>query len=128
MDASPCGHCLIINNVEFQRESKLNSRKGSNVDCDKLERRFKALNFIVEVKTNLKQRVRVISSTTVAGTAGKKAVLTFISLFQQIKHELSALSKKDHSQFDCCVVIMLSHGTEVRPGLFFCLSAFDYSM
>ncbi|XP_042155517.1 caspase-9 isoform X3 [Oncorhynchus tshawytscha] len=32
---------------------------------------------------------------------------------QQIKQELSALSKKDHSQYDCCVVIMLSHGTEV---------------
>lgn len=40
--------------------------------------------------------------------------LTVIPAFQQIKHELSALSKKDHSQYDCCVVIMLSHGTEVR--------------
>lgn len=62
MDASPCGHCLIINNVEFEPQSDLNDRKGSNVDCDKLESRFKALNFIVEVKTNLKQRVRIISS------------------------------------------------------------------
>lgn len=61
MDASPCGHCLIINNVEFTPESELSNRKGSNIDCDKLERRFKALNFIVEVKMNLKQRVRVIS-------------------------------------------------------------------
>lgn len=40
--------------------------------------------------------------------------LTLLPAFQQIKHELSALSKKDHSQYDCCVVIMLSHGTEVR--------------
>ncbi|KAM9350315.1 caspase-9-like [Symphorus nematophorus] len=87
MDASPCGHCLIINNVEFEPQSELSNRKGSNIDCDKLESRFKALNFIVEVKTNLKQK--------------------------QIKHELSALSKKDHSQYDCCVVIMLSHGTEL---------------
>lgn len=92
MDASPCGHCLIINNVEFEPESELSNRKGSNIDCDKLERRFKALNFIVEVKTNLKQR--------------------------QIKHQLSALSKKDHSQYDCCVVIMLSHGTEVSHNRF----------
>ncbi|GAA6223451.1 caspase-9 [Lates japonicus] len=92
MDASPCGHCLIINNVEFEPQSELSNRKGSNIDCDKLERRFKALNFIVEVKTNLKQR--------------------------QIKHELSALSKKDHSQYDCCVVIMLSHGTEVSHSRF----------
>ncbi|XP_020506529.2 caspase-9 [Labrus bergylta] len=92
MDASPCGHCLIINNVEFDPESELSNRKGSNIDCDRLERRFKALNFIVEVKTNLKQR--------------------------QIKHELSALSKKDHSLYDCCVVIMLSHGTEVSHSRF----------
>ncbi|XP_075949337.1 caspase-9 [Anarhichas minor] len=92
MDASPCGHCLIINNVEFEPESELSNRKGSNIDCDKLEGRFKALNFIVEVKTNLKQR--------------------------QIKHVLSALSKKDHSQYDCCVVIMLSHGTEVSHNRF----------
>ncbi|XP_059189262.1 caspase-9 [Centropristis striata] len=92
MDASPCGHCLIINNVDFEPDSELSNRKGSNIDRDKLERRFKALNFIVEVRTNLKQR--------------------------QIKHELSALSKKDHSQYDCCVVIMLSHGTEVSHSRF----------
>lgn len=92
MDASPSGHCLIINNVEFEPESELSNRNGSNIDCDKLERRFKALNFTVEVKTNLKQR--------------------------QIKHALSALSKKDHSQYDCCVVIMLSHGTEVSHNRF----------
>lgn len=92
MDASPCGRCLIINNVEFDPQSELSNRKGSNIDCDKLERRFKALNFIVEVKTNLKQR--------------------------QIKHELSALSKEDHSQYDCCVVIMLSHGTDVSHNRF----------
>ncbi|XP_078110651.1 caspase-9 [Sander vitreus] len=92
MDASPCGLCLIINNVEFEPKSNLSNRKGSNIDCDKLERRFKALNFIVEVKTNLKQ--------------------------SQIKHGLSALSKKDHSQYDCCVVIILSHGTEVNHNRF----------
>lgn len=60
MDASPCGHCLIINNMEFEPETDLQNRKGSNIDCDKLEKRFKALNFIVEVKTNLKQKVRFI--------------------------------------------------------------------
>uniref|UniRef100_UPI003AAFC5C8 caspase-9 n=1 Tax=Centroberyx gerrardi TaxID=166262 RepID=UPI003AAFC5C8 len=92
MEASPCGHCLIINNVEFEPHSELNNRTGSNIDCDKLERRFKALNFIVEVRTNLK--------------------------YKQIRHELSALSKKDHSQYDCCVVIMLSHGTEVSHNRF----------
>uniref|UniRef100_A0A8C6PRR4 Caspase 9, apoptosis-related cysteine peptidase n=1 Tax=Nothobranchius furzeri TaxID=105023 RepID=A0A8C6PRR4_NOTFU len=84
----PCGHCLIINNMEFKPESALRNRRGSNIDCEKLETRFKAINFIFEVKENLKE--------------------------SQIKQEMSALSKKDHSQYDCCVVIVLSHGTEVR--------------
>uniref|UniRef100_A0A8C7M7X3 Caspase 9, apoptosis-related cysteine peptidase n=1 Tax=Oncorhynchus kisutch TaxID=8019 RepID=A0A8C7M7X3_ONCKI len=92
MDASPCGHCLIINNVDFEPQSELNNRTGSNIDCDKLEKRFQSLNFIVLVKRNLKQK--------------------------QIRQELSALSKKDHSQCDCCVVIMLSHGTEVSHNRF----------
>ncbi|XP_024148630.1 caspase-9 isoform X2 [Oryzias melastigma] len=92
MDAKPCGLCLIINNVEFEPKSELNTRRGSNVDCDKLEKRFKSLNFIVEVRTNLKQK--------------------------QIKSELSALSRKDHLMYDCCVVIILSHGTEVSHNRF----------
>ncbi|XP_056129579.1 caspase-9 [Lampris incognitus] len=92
MDATPCGHCLIINNVEFEPQSELSNRTGSNIDCDKLERRFKALRFIVEVKTNVK--------------------------YKQIRHALSALSKRDHSLYDCCVVIILSHGTEVSHNRF----------
>lgn len=67
MDASPCGHCLIINNVEFEPQTDLKNRKGSNIDCDKLEERFKTLNFIVEVKTNLKLKVRNIYSSSVYG-------------------------------------------------------------
>ncbi|XP_068188579.1 caspase-9 [Antennarius striatus] len=92
MDANPCGLCLIINNMEFETQSNLDNRRGSNIDCDKMESRFKALNFTVEVKTNLRQK--------------------------QIKHELSVLSKTDHSQYDCCVVIMLSHGTEASHSRF----------
>ena len=71
MDASPCGHCLIINNVEFEPQSELSNRKGSNIDCDKLERRFQALSFIVEVKTNLKQRVRSTSPASLSETTCK---------------------------------------------------------
>ncbi|KAG9339274.1 hypothetical protein JZ751_023974 [Albula glossodonta] len=71
MDASPCGHCLIINNVDFESQSELKDRKGSDIDCDRLERRFKSLNFIM-----------------------------------------------DHSKYDCCVVIILSHGTEATHSRF----------
>ncbi|XP_072306302.1 caspase-9 [Eucyclogobius newberryi] len=92
MDSSPSGHCLIINNVEFEPRSELSRRSGSNVDCDRLQRRFRDLNFTVQVKTDLRQK--------------------------QIRQELSSLSKKDHSSMDCCVVIILSHGTEVSHNRF----------
>ncbi|KAG1961606.1 caspase-9 [Pimephales promelas] len=92
MDASPCGMCLIINNVDFEPASELKDRKGSNIDCDKMEKRFKALNFEVIVKKNLK--------------------------YKHIKHEMSSLAKRDHSAYDCCVVIILSHGTEANHNRF----------
>lgn len=61
MDASPCGLCLIINNVEFEQHSDLKDRKGSDIDSDKLERRFRSLNFDVVVKRNLKYKVSMLS-------------------------------------------------------------------
>uniref|UniRef100_A0A3B3S5Q7 Caspase family p20 domain-containing protein n=1 Tax=Paramormyrops kingsleyae TaxID=1676925 RepID=A0A3B3S5Q7_9TELE len=85
MDASHCGLCLIINNVKFLPESYLRSRNGSNIDCDKLEKRFKSLNFIVDVQ-------------------------------QDLTHEVT-LSKKDHTKYDCCIVVILSHGSKnLIPG------------
>ncbi|KAJ8369773.1 hypothetical protein SKAU_G00098010 [Synaphobranchus kaupii] len=92
MEASPCGLCLIINNVDFEPGCELSNRKGSDIDCDRLERRFKSLNFDVIVKRNLKRK--------------------------HIQQELSGLSKKDHSNYDCCVVIILSHGTEASHSRF----------
>ncbi|XP_016340295.1 caspase-9-like isoform X2 [Sinocyclocheilus anshuiensis] len=92
MDASPCGICLIINNVDFDPASDLKDRKGSNIDCDKLEKRFKALNFEVIVKRNLKYKL--------------------------IRQEMAFIAKRDHSAYDCCVVIILSHGTEANHNCF----------
>ncbi|XP_041130362.1 caspase-9-like isoform X2 [Polyodon spathula] len=92
MDARPCGRCLIINNVEFHPNSNLKNRTGSDIDCARLEKRFKSFHFIVEVKRNLTS--------------------------QAIRRELHALSQTDHTAFDCCVVIILSHGTEVNHNRF----------
>ncbi|XP_039085041.1 caspase-9 isoform X2 [Hyaena hyaena] len=50
LNADPCGHCLIINNVNFCPKSGLTARTGSNIDCEKLQRRFSLLRFAVEVK------------------------------------------------------------------------------
>ncbi|XP_060793396.1 caspase-9 [Neoarius graeffei] len=92
MDASPCGVCLIINNVEFDVASDLKNRMGSDIDSEKLERRFRSLNFHVIVKRNLKCK--------------------------HIRRELSMLAKMDHSGYDCCVVAILSHGTEASHNRF----------
>lgn len=57
MESSPSGMCLIVNNVEFDPGSNLNDRKGSDIDCERLEKRFRSLNFEVVVKRNLKHTV-----------------------------------------------------------------------
>ncbi|CAN8198491.1 unnamed protein product [Coccothraustes coccothraustes] len=86
MKADPCGHCLILNNVSFSRDSGLSSREGSDIDCQKLERRFKALRFTVLTRRDLSAREMVL--------------------------ELLKLSRQDHSALDCCIVVILSHGCQ----------------
>uniref|UniRef100_A0A8C5VRT5 Caspase-9 n=1 Tax=Microcebus murinus TaxID=30608 RepID=A0A8C5VRT5_MICMU len=85
-DPYPCGHCLIINNVNFCPDSGHSTRAGSNVDCEKLRRRFSLLRFSVEVQCDL---------------TAKKMVLALVEL-----------ARRDHSALDCCVVVILSHGCQ----------------
>ncbi|NWZ16599.1 CASP9 protein, partial [Agelaius phoeniceus] len=86
MKADPCGHCLILNNVNFSRDSGLSTREGSDIDCEKLERRFRALHFTVLTRRDLKAQEMVL--------------------------ELLKLSRQDHSALDCCIVVILSHGCQ----------------
>uniref|UniRef100_A0A8C8VLL9 Caspase-9 n=1 Tax=Pelusios castaneus TaxID=367368 RepID=A0A8C8VLL9_9SAUR len=86
LKADPCGYCLIINNVNFTKECDLSSREGSNLDCEKLEKRFKSLHFEVLIQRDLKA--------------------------QEIVRELQHLAKQDHSALDCCLVVILSHGCQ----------------
>nr|XP_006132789.1 caspase-9 [Pelodiscus sinensis] len=86
LKADPCGYCLIINNVNFIETSDLSSREGSNVDCEKLEKRFKSLHFDVLIRQDLKA--------------------------QEIASELQRLARQDHSALDCCLVVILSHGCQ----------------
>uniref|UniRef100_A0A663LM74 Caspase 9 n=1 Tax=Athene cunicularia TaxID=194338 RepID=A0A663LM74_ATHCN len=85
LKADPCGHCLILNNVNFSEDSDLLTRDGSDVDCEKLEKRFKALRFNVLTRRNLKAQVRLA---------------------------LRNLARRDHSTLDCCIVVILSHGCQ----------------
>ncbi|CAI5782708.1 caspase-9 isoform X1 [Podarcis lilfordi] len=84
----PCGYCLIINNVNFSSTSGLSSRAGSDVDCEKLEKRFRSLRFEVLTRRDLKA--------------------------QEIVTELQSLATRDHSSLDCCLVVLLSHGCQRR--------------
>ncbi|KFW84989.1 Caspase-9, partial [Manacus vitellinus] len=86
LKADPCGHCLILNNVTFSRDSHLSTRVGSDLDCEKLERRFKALHFDVLARRDLKAQEMVL--------------------------ELQKLAQRDHSALDCCIVVILSHGCQ----------------
>ncbi|XP_067167144.1 caspase-9 [Apteryx mantelli] len=86
LKADPCGYCLILNNVNFSRDSDLSTRAGSNIDCEKLEKRFKSLHFSVLIRQDLKAR--------------------------EIVRELQELAKLDHSALDCCLVVILSHGCQ----------------
>ncbi|NXN18768.1 CASP9 protein, partial [Indicator maculatus] len=86
LKAKPCGHCLVLNNVTFSRDSKLSSRGGSDVDCEKLEKTFKAFSFSVLTQRDLKAQEMVV--------------------------ELQRLARQDHSTLDCCVVVILSHGCQ----------------
>lgn len=70
LKADPCGHCLIINNVNFSSDSKLSTREGSNIDCEKLKKRFEALHFKVVTRQNLKAQVRPVASSSCEGREG----------------------------------------------------------
>ncbi|XP_059997358.1 caspase-9 isoform X3 [Lagenorhynchus albirostris] len=86
LNADPCGHCLIINNVNFCHESGLGTRTGSSIDCERMQQRFRLLHFVVEVKCNLTAK--------------------------QMVQALVELARRDHSALDCCVVVILSHGCQ----------------
>ncbi|NWV00306.1 CASP9 protein, partial [Upupa epops] len=86
LKADPCGFCLILNNVNFSRDSNLSTREGSDVDCRKLEKRFRALCFHLLTRRDLSAKEMVT--------------------------ELQKLARRDHSALDCCVVVILSHGCQ----------------
>nr|XP_060614703.1 caspase-9 [Anolis sagrei ordinatus] len=82
----PCGYCLIINNVNFTEASRLGRRSGSDLDCKRMEERFKSLCFEVLTRRDLSAEAIVV--------------------------ELQSLARRDHSSMDCCLVVILSHGCQ----------------
>ena len=85
MDRNPRGIALIISNKDFEdNPHDLRERKGTEKDVENLKHLWTNLNFIVEVRNNLKGH--------------------------QIYDIVRDFSTKDHSNYDCFVCCLLSHG------------------
>eukprot|EP00794_Sanderia_malayensis_P009253 gene9253-10231_t len=84
MDSNPRGVLLIFANETFSKESGLPDRNGCQDDVKQLRDTFTTLYFEVEVEENLQ----------------KTEMLKILKEF----------ANRDHSQFDCSVVCILSHG------------------
>lgn len=86
MTSEKRGICLIVNNDNFSKSSKLRKRKGTEVDQKCLQSVFQWLGFKVESHHDCDTN-------------------EMLSVFKE-------LGKRDHSRFDCVVCCVLSHGVE----------------
>ncbi|KAL1459324.1 hypothetical protein WDU94_011318 [Cyamophila willieti] len=81
------GRAIVFNHDEFEMDN-MTPRPGSGADVKNLEASFDALGFVVSVYTNRD--------------------------FKEITEILSNLSQEDHSDADCLVVTVLTHGLGER--------------
>lgn len=86
MTAKPRGVALIINNKKFHALLSLPTRHGSEKDVEKLQVLFNDLNFNVQTEQDLSKN----------------------QLWKTLKEVASA----DHSEYDCFVLCLMSHGKE----------------
>uniref|UniRef100_A0AAZ3SDZ4 Caspase-8 n=1 Tax=Oncorhynchus tshawytscha TaxID=74940 RepID=A0AAZ3SDZ4_ONCTS len=81
------GYCLIINNYNFRNSPKpLNNREGTQVDESSLVSVFEWLGFETEIEPDCSR--------------------------EQLLSRVEELRSRDHSQMDCLVCCVLSHGLE----------------
>ena len=85
MTAHPRGITLIINNASFHPDEKLSPRHGSEEDVQQVEGLFTLLDFSVQKKENLSK--------------------------EQLEHVLGEVTRQDHSNYDCFVLWLMSHGS-----------------
>ncbi|KAK3589763.1 hypothetical protein CHS0354_021092 [Potamilus streckersoni] len=91
MDARPRGICLIISNKNFtvtaeDADSKeMPARQGTEKDTEYLNQIFTKLNFIVQIKEDLKD-------------------------FEMARALVDIAQNTDHTRYDCFVCCILSHG------------------
>lgn len=113
MDNKNRGLALIFNHELFV-DPGLGTRRGTQVDCHRLHKTFTALNFDVRITNNPTELE--IRSILKKGNFGQRHCK--MSLRSQINASVFFLflwiyclvSEMDHSDNDCLVVIVLSHG------------------
>ncbi|XP_044537144.1 caspase-3-like [Gracilinanus agilis] len=86
MDYPEMGLCVIINNKDFDKDTELLSRDGTEKDAANLKDIFKSLKYEVRDKNNL--------------------------TCKEIINYLKSVSREDHSQRSSFVCVILSHGEE----------------
>ncbi|XP_070560676.1 caspase-3-like [Ptychodera flava] len=84
MKSKPRGLAFILNNKVFTNGMK--RREGSDIDCKNLQHVFKELGFENHVKNDL---------------TGKEILL-----------QLDKFAQIDHSNYDCCIISILTHGIQ----------------
>lgn len=77
------GHALIFNHETYDIPS-LKSRAGTNVDCENLSQTLQKLHFDVQIYKDLR--------------------------LKDIQYNIEEISKIDHSNNDCILIAILSHG------------------
>ncbi|XP_037531026.1 caspase-3b [Nematolebias whitei] len=83
----PCiGTCLIINNKNFHRSTKMDFREGTDVDATSVQKTFKRLGY----------KISVFNDQSV----------------EEMKRQMERVSQEDHSQSASFVCVLLSHGKE----------------
>ena len=85
--SKPKGHALVLCNINFEKEFK--SRRGAEDDCKLMRKLFEGLGLQVEVKKDLKMEEMWICLKSFA-------------------------ENKCHKQADMCVLVIMSHGDNVR--------------
>ncbi|TWW58821.1 Caspase-3 [Takifugu flavidus] len=90
LDFPSMGHCIIINNKNFDRRTGMNTRNGTDVDAANAMKVFSSLGY----------KVKVHNDQTV----------------EQMSQLLVSAAEEDHSACASFVCVLLSHGDE---GVFF---------
>ncbi|XP_061107233.1 caspase-7-like [Conger conger] len=86
MDYTSIGRCVVINNKNFDKNTGLSIREGTDLDAGLVMKTFRGLGYDVKIFKDL--------------TAAK------------IEEELTKVSKEDHSKMASFVCVLLSHGEE----------------